>query len=234
MEDIDHQIKYLRTRLLELVALCEKEATNEVSADVRNIAQDIITRLNRLLDNIAYYIFEKYVKPQLLIDRASLYERQVQFPVCLQPSDLKEQLKRFGAGDLEITKPDVFNILDSVQPYHASNEWLSYIRKYSNLGHRKLIAQSKKKDAGLILGGALRISEGAKVVLQNVMVNGIRIGHLAIDQGRATGDIDPRLNPRVEIRVSYHLEGGDVDLWTLCQQSLHGIQQLVDQVRKVQ
>jgi len=226
MKEIKQQIEYLRKRLTELVSLCEKETASDVSAEVRNVAQDIITRLNRLLDNILYNFFEIGIRPLLSKEQAETYARQVQFPVCTQPIDLKGQLGRFGAPDLEVSSPIIFRLIETTQPYHPGNEWLSQLRKYSNLGHRKLIAQSKKRDVSLVLSEAIKISGGASVTMNNVVINGVPIKHLIVDKGTVSGDLDPRLNPRVEVQVTYLLEGDNVDLLFLCEKSLKKIEEI--------
>ena len=232
MYEVKEQIEYLKKRLTELISLCERENTPEVSGDVRNIAQDIITRLHRLLDNILFLYFVTKVKPAVSEKMANDYEKRVLFPLCNKPSDLIPQLARFGAGNLNISDPEIYSIIEQSQPYNNIDSVLSYLRKYSNLGHRKLIAQKKSKNISLILGDVIKISDQASVTMNNVLVNGIPINHLKIDKGAVSGNLDARLNPRVEIQVSYLLEDDGVDVLWLCQNSLVKIEKIVDDFKK--
>ncbi|MFA4937436.1 MAG: hypothetical protein WC575_04110 [Patescibacteria group bacterium] len=233
MTEIKEQIKYLRKRFTELVGLCEKDNTLEVSNDVRNVAQDIILRLNRLLDNILFEYFTKIVRPNLSDKEVLLYEKGVQFPVCSKIDDIKSVLGGFGARDLEDKNPEIFAIIEQVQPYHTGNEWICHLRNYSNFGHRKLIPQHKKRDISLILGDVVKISDSASVTMNNCSVNGVPIQHLTVDKGVVRGDLDPRLNPRVEVEVSYLLEGENIDVLWLCQKSILGIEKISESFEKV-
>lgn len=226
MKEVRKQIEYLKRRYTELISLCEKENTPQVSDYVRNVAQDIITRLNRLLDIIVFQFFITKISLELSAELRERYERQVQFPVCQKPEDLKDQLGRFGMGDLQVKNPSVFSIIDEFQPYQNEKDWILYLRRYSNLGHRKLIAQEKKKDVSLVLGDTIKISGGASVTLNNVFINGVPIKHLTVDKGVVSGDLDARLNPRAEVRVSYLLEGDNIDLLWLCRKSLEEIEKI--------
>lgn len=233
MEEIQSQIKYLSKRFNELVGLCGKDTTPEVSEEVRNVAQDIITRLNRLLDNILYTFFEKEIRPLLSTEQAEIYESKVQFPICNKFSDLKARLGSFGATSLEESNPPVFELIEKIQPYHSGNDWLSHLRKYSNLGHRKLLAQNKKREISLVLSEVVRISGEASVTMRNCFIQGVPIKHLTVDKGKVSGDLDPRLNPRVEVKVSYLLEGENIDLLELCEDSIKKIQEISQEFEKI-
>jgi hypothetical protein len=233
MEEVRKQIKYLKGRYTELISFCEKENTPQVSDDVRNIAQDIITRLNRLLDNIIFIFFLTKISPELSTELRKKYEKKVQFPVCKKLEDVKILLSRFNMVDLQTKNVSAFSIINEFQPYQDGKEWISYLRKYSNLGHRKLIAQEKKKDISLMLGEVLKISGGASVTMNNCFVNDIPIKHLTIDKNVIEGDLDPRLNPRVEVEITYLLEDDNIDLLWLCKKSLEEIEKIATKFEKI-
>jgi hypothetical protein len=222
MDEINERIRYLEQRFTELVNLCEKDTTPKVSEDVKNVSQDIFTALNRLLDNIMFRFYTEKIKPSLSTEKTEKYDKQVSYPVCTDKQSLVQHLSHFGASSLENSHPGLFNVIESSQPYKGS-DWIGCIRKYSNIGHRKLVSQSKKRNINLILGDTIKIGIGGKVTISNVLINGIPIQHLQVDRGTISGDLDPRLRPRVEIKTTYLLENDDVDLISLCKESIEKI-----------
>ncbi|HBV33168.1 TPA: hypothetical protein DEB72_01395 [Patescibacteria group bacterium] len=222
MTQIEKQVSYLRKRITELVSLCQKDSSPTVSDDVLNTAQDIISRLRRLLDNIMSEYYINRIKPHLSVQDAKASKPT--FPICDKVEDIKGQLGKFNAADLETISPEVYKIIEKAQPYHTSNKWIKYLRDYYNLGHWRLVAQEKKRDISLVLGDVIRISDRASVTMNNCLVNGVPVDYLRVDKGAISGRLDARLNPRVEIKVLYLLEGENVDVLWLCQKSLTEIE----------
>ena len=80
MTQIEKQVSYLRKRITELVSLCQKDSSPTVSDDVLNTAQDIISRLRRLLDNIMSEYYINRIKPHLSVQDAKASKPT--FPIC--------------------------------------------------------------------------------------------------------------------------------------------------------
>lgn len=229
MRDIKEQIKYLEKRIIELHNLCNDEIDKfDVSSDVRNITQDLFTRGIRLLDNITFYLFEKTVFPSLQDEERKKIERNIYFPVKDTKEDLKKFFSDLGLKDLEKLNSEIFSIFENMQPYKSGQGWIKNLKSLSNLGHRKLIAQRKKKDISLTLSECVKIGNSGSVTFSNCKIGGIPVPFLKVKEGEiVSGKIDPRLNPKTETRISYVEENSGINVLWLSKRSLEGIKKLV-------
>ena len=226
-KEIQTQLSYLRTRFAELLKLCQAEfGTPGVSDEVRNVTQDMLTRLNKLLDILMYEYFENKIFPNLTLKEKEKIENKIQFPIVSKKEDFKSMLGKIGLTE-EFRESRLLSLLEQYQSYQPGQEWLKYLRDYANLCHRKLIPQKKRKETSLTIGDVVKISDSATVTMNNCVVNGIPIDELIVDKGTVQGQIDPRLNPRVETQVIYSFEGTDINVLWLCQKSLEEIGNLV-------
>ncbi len=224
-KDINNQIEYIKKRVKSLVDLCEKDTSIEVSGEVRNITQDILTNLNRLLDIVMYYFYDSKIKPNIAEEQKNKYDKNVYFPVCTKPENIKGCLGSFGALDLEKDHPVIFNLISNIQPYN-SNEWIKQLRDYSNLGHRKLISQKKKHETYITLQDTVKINDKVRATFNNCSFNGVPVKNLTVDRGIISGDLDPRLNPKIETEIIYLLEDSNINVIFLCQKALLEIEKL--------
>lgn len=226
-EDIESTIIYIKEKTIELVDLCEKESEENVSNKVRNHTQDILTRLNRLLDVIMYFFYEVKIREKLNDKEKKKYDRLIYFPVLNSKKNLDMFFSNFSVFNIQKDYPNIFNLIDSIQPYNSvNNEWIKNLRKYSNLGHRKLVQQKKNKRISIILSESIKVSGNANVKFNNCFIRGVPVKNLNIDKGRIIGKIDSRLNPRIETETVYFLEDSNINVIQLCQKSLLEIEQL--------
>lgn len=227
-KEIQIQFTYLRTRYTELLKCCQAEfGIPGVSDEVRNITQDMLTRLNKLLDIVMYQYFEIKIFPNLTSKEKEKIENKIQFPIVPKKEDFESMLGKIGLLGVENRDGRLISLLEQYQPYQVGQEWIKYLRDHANLCHRKLIPQKKTKETSLTLGDSIKISDSAMVKMSNCVVNGIPIKELIVDKGAVSGHIDPRLNPRVETKVTYLFEGTEINVLWLCQKSLEEIENLV-------
>ncbi len=224
-QDINYRIDYLKEKAINLVDLCDKEITENVSNEVRNITQDILTDLNRALDIIMFYFYTFKIKPFISEEQNKKYEKSVFFPVCGEIEELKRTLSKFGCSDLEKNHYMIFNLIENIQPYR-SNEWIRQLRDYSNLGHRKIIGQRKHCETYISIEDTVKISDKANVTFRNCFMNGKAVRDLTVDKGVISGKFDSRLNPKVKTNIFYLLENSDINVVWLCQKSLQEIEKL--------
>lgn len=229
--DVEKQLAYLRKRFTKLVAICQKDGTAKtVSGETRNITQDLLTRLNRLLDNIMYEYFQTRIVPTLSPEAIKAFKSKVQFPAVSKKEDLSSVLGMFGLARSD--SPKLFALLDKSQPYNGGQEWIGHLRTYSNLGHRKLIPQDKKKDIFLTLGDTVAISDKASVRMNNVVINGVPVDELVVDKGVVTGKISPKLNPKVRTEITYVFEDTSIDVLDFLKEALNGVEEIAKAFEK--
>ncbi len=236
MSEIKIQLEYINRQLLNLIALCNqhKETETLVSDEARNTTQVVITLLNRLLDQVIFNYFDNKIRSQLTLQDFEGKKHKVQFPVCKNLQELRSLVGQFGMNDLKGRDLAAFKIIEEAQPYHPENAWISLLRKYSNLGHRKLLAQSRRQDATVFLGQALRLTlHSGTTTMRNVDDNGNSFNHFYLTNKGIEGEIDTNLKPRVEIKVSFFLEGENVDVLALCRNSTEGIERIIGKFEQV-
>lgn len=228
-KDIQHQISYVKDKVINLADLCKKETTIEVSGSVRSLTQDILTNLNRLLDMIMYYFYYKKIRPTLTETESSKYDKNVYFPVCNDQNNMKSSFGNFGGLKVKSDHLIVFDLIESVQPYNG-NSWIKQLREYSNLGHRKLISQTKKKDDCLVLGNTIKINSKASAEFSNCLIGGYLVKNLKVTKGSINGCLDSRLNPRIETNTIYLVENSDINVIYLCQKSIQEIEKIFTKI----
>lgn len=109
-------------------SLREKNVSEELKIDIKNILEN----LRSCLDYVAHDIHEKYVDGT----PSNLY-----FPIRSTRSDLEQVVARDFRG-LAQKSPDVYNILEGVQPYN--DDWLGKLNRLNNNNkHEDLVEQTR-------------------------------------------------------------------------------------------
>lgn len=231
--EIREQLNILISRFEELRKLYEREiASEEVPKRLRSVTEDILVGSNRLLDKIVNDFFEKKVFPSMSTGDVKKFEKQVMFPVREKREDLKQDFKRQGLQDAELDFPAFFFLVEKSQPYNIGLEWIKALRELSNLSHRRLIPQKKKKIAHVEIGQNILIVTES-MIMKNATINGIPGQNIIIEKGNVRGNLDARLNARVDINIFYMIENTNYDVISLCRNVLTGISELISDFEKL-
>lgn len=149
-QDIRSQIQRAKDLLRELEESCNADFKSKtVSEKTKNLTQEVLTKMRHVLDQSMYRLFEKIIAPSLSVDKKN--RARVYFPISRDYAGLKSTLGRGEMANLEITHPDLFKFLESVQPYNSDYSWLNDFSNYANEKHVRLSPQEFKEENETIL-----------------------------------------------------------------------------------
>lgn len=224
LNDILSKKKHLENRVLELVELCQIDATgsDDLHERIRNNVQEILQTEVRLLDNLAYCIFKKH-HPDMDDSKSKIY-----FPYKDdEESLLRNKLADLAMGELREKDIDIYKIIEKHQPYHSDAWWNKFVHEYANVGHIGLVPQRKQ---GVIVTPFGTFSENSNVHIKNFVAHGkgglvYRLDEFKIDKdkGNVIG-YDPKT---MEYQFRYLHPSSSVDMIELCIVSNNKIQEII-------
>ena len=164
-------------------SLDQKVISEELKVDIKNIFEN----LRSCLDYMAHDIFESCENGKQL---GKLY-----FPIRLSQKNFDQVVKQ-NFPSLHTTNPDIYKILERVQPYN--NDWLSKFNKLNNNNkHQDLVEQIKTKSPQVTVSSDQgSVSWGSGVTFGN----GVSLMGVPID-------------PRTQMPVPNNQVKTDVTIW---------------------
>jgi hypothetical protein len=135
---------------------------------------------------------------------------------------MNSMLGRAMMQDLDISHPQVFNFLESVQPYNSGYEWIEHLSKFANEKHVRLTPQKRKETKTLTIGddvsmtlgegASLEIGDGASISLGGKTISGGQ--SISVNSDKILGDT--ALAAKRETWVSFFLGDTEVNAVQLC------------------
>jgi len=239
-ESIKSQFERADELLAELEAEYQRSLTNkEVTKRAENISQEVLLKLNNILDQVMHAYYDKKVAP-ILSDKEK-NEAKVYFPIVGTEHGLLSTLGKGKMVDLSQSDSNVFSFLQSSQPYfNKSNKWLELLHKYAVERHIRLTPQKKTQQRTLTMSSAgahVSIGEGAMITLGNgakISIGGKEImGGQTLSADSKVVYCDPDLDIKKEIWVSFNFEGTDINALGLCKECVQKTKELVDRFAKL-
>ena len=130
---LEHSVKDLRNIELEYWASLQ---ANEISTNLRISIKNFCENLRSVLDYLANEIREAHCS-------AAKPSERFYFPIFSDRNQFESKTKRWFP-DLEKNRPDLWNYLEAIQPYHKGYEWLGYFNKLNNENkHGDLVEQTR-------------------------------------------------------------------------------------------
>ena len=190
----------------------------EVSADLRIDIKNLCGNLRSVLDFLAHEIRDRHCPHA--DPKGRFY-----FPILRDHSTFESNMGKWFTG-LNSSCPDLWDYLESIQPYHPHYAWLGHFNRLNNENkHGSLVQQTRSEQQQVRVitqgGGAVSWSP------QNVKFgSGVRIGGVPVD--RRTQLPVPHPSQKVERTtwVDFRFEEIDVSALRLLKSSLEGIRQL--------
>jgi hypothetical protein len=200
-------------------SLQNQTVRTDLQVDIKNFCEN----LRSVLDYIAHDIRE--IHCARADPKARFY-----FPILPTRAEFEAQTKRAYPG-LDSAVPDLWQFLESVQPYHDASRWLGVFNKINNENkHGNLVAQTRTETQ------QVRVSFGSGSVSwtpKNVKFgSGVLIGGVPVDP--QTQMPIPHPSQKVEriLWVDFRFEGENVSALGLLTQTLAGIKSIADSVAK--
>ena len=233
-QDIISQIGRAKVLLSDLEISCEKDLSAKmVSEKTKNLTQEVLLKMKHVLDQTLYRFFEKHIAHKLSAREKSA--ARIYFPVVNKKEELKSVLGRGKMGSLQIDYPDVFNFLDSVQPYNNGFLWLRYLADFSREKHIRLTPQTKTKAKRMTVSKEnISVSiplDDPKFSIQQSKNCRVSIGGVPVrftNQGIVP--LAPGLNTEITTWVSFQFEGTNINALWLCKETVNKGEKIIEQL----
>lgn len=222
-KNIDAQIK----RAQEILPIIEKEYNNSLHA--KNIGEDLkldiqtfCGHLRSALDYLANDIVEKYCPNAKKGNR--LY-----FPITDSDASFKQRMIDFYP-DLRINCPDLYSLLESIQPYLKNeNKWLTQFNKINNKNkHLDLVEQirTETQRVGVTSPNGGSVSWGPGVTFGA----GVQVMGVPVDQRTQLPVPNNIVKTEIITWVDFKFDSMDVSALWLLKESLRQIQDINSQI----
>jgi hypothetical protein len=194
----------------------------DISSEAINITHEIIEKCSNALDQIMHTAWSIRVAPKL----SNLPKRGGYFPTARDEQSYRSSLGQWNATDLDVIDPEFGRILRECQPMTDSkNEWLADLRDLANKKHTGLVPQKRFEDRVTTVqrrGGGISWSSGV------TFSPGIQILGVPIDPHTQLPMAMPGVQTKVEIWVTFMLEGTSLNALAFCQSVIAGTKELID------
>ena len=201
----------------------ESLQAQKVSQALRINIKNFCENLRSVLDYLAHEIREKYCTHANPKDR-------FYFPIRLDYSTFESTLRK-SFPDLKSSCPDLWDYLESIQPYHPGYVWLSHFNQLNNENkHGSLVEQTRIVERQEVRvttqsGGQIRWnSQGVK------FGSGVSIGGVPVDPRTQLPVPHPSQKVERINWVDFRFEGINVSALQLLKSTLNGVQQLSTKV----
>ncbi len=194
---------------------------HSISAELRIDIKNLCGNLRSILDYIARDIRERYcpaVKPN-----ARFY-----FPVLPSLIQYQSQMDNWFPG-LRTACLDLWNYLESVQPYHSTSTWLEKFNRLNNENkHDNLVEQTRTEARRVnVASGGVNVNWDPDAVKFG---QGVFIGGVPINPSTQMPVPHPSQTVERVIWVDFKFNGIDESAIALLQGSLKGILKIADDV----
>ncbi|MFQ6083642.1 MAG: hypothetical protein ACE5WD_09800, partial [Candidatus Aminicenantia bacterium] len=179
-----------------------------------------------------YRFFEKHISPKLAEKEKKV--ARVYFPAVNKKEDLKSVLGRAKMGSLQTDYPDLFNFLDSVQPYNNDFLWLKYLTDFAGEKHIRLTPQTKTETKKMT-ASTENISVSMPIDDPNFSVRQSANCQISIDgvpvrfTNQGIVPLAPGLKTKVTTWVSFQFEGTNINALWLCKEAVNKGEKIIKQ-----
>jgi len=230
-QDISSQIARAKELLEDLETSCKSDLQRkEASERTKNLAQEVLLKMRHVLDQSMNRFFQKVIVPKLTPEQSK--KARVYFPIARSKEGFESILGRGQMKNLNILAPKVYDFLESIQPYNANSTWLGDFSDFSNEKHIRLTPQEIKKENETVLGGAVHVGRGSKVMMRDVLINGIPVNSEDINQ-TPLEKFDPRLRVERRTWISFNFENTEINMLWLCKKSVIDLDETIKEFYKL-
>jgi hypothetical protein len=212
--------------------LTEIRAEYKKSLDAQNVTdllkveiKNFFENLRSVLDYSAHSIREKYCPSAN--PRTRFY-----FPILPNINSFTSQMNNWYPN-LSSSCPDIYNYLESIQPYNSGSEWLGHFNKVNNENkHGNLVEQTRHEEVKRItakshVGGEVSWDPSSVKFGSGVFIHGVQVDP-------ATQMPEPSTHQTIEktIWVDFKFSGINVSVLSLIENTLSGVEKISKEVKK--
>jgi hypothetical protein len=201
-------------------SLHQQKVRTDLQVDIKNFCEN----LRSVLDYVAHDIRETYctgADPKM----------RFYFPILASRGEFEAQAKKWYPG-LDARVPDLWNYLETVQPYHQDYVWIGIFNKINNENkHGNLVAQTHTETEQV----RVSMPGGGSVTWtpQNVKFGpGVFIGGVPVDPGTQMPVPHPSQKVERIIWVDFRFAGENVSALGLLKQALAGVRKIAKDMEK--
>ncbi|MBU4186262.1 MAG: hypothetical protein KKI12_12445 [Proteobacteria bacterium] len=198
-------------------SLDQKSISEELRIDIKNIFEN----LRSCLDYMAHDIFEACIGPK---QPSRLY-----FPIRQSKKEFDQVINK-DFPDLQTRRPDVYNILESIQPYH--DEWLRQFNRLNNNNkHQDLEEQTRTESKRVTVSspkGKGSVSWGPGVTFRK----GVSVMRVPIDPSTQMPIPSNQIKTEVVIWVDFHFKENGKSVLPFIEKSINTVGNFYKQLRQ--
>lgn len=197
------------------------EAKN-VSHEARILTHEVFEKCSNTLDQSMHLAWSTRVLPKLKTPP----KRGGYFPVASDEGAFASALGQWNAANLATIDPDFEKELRRWQPMTSTkNAWLLDMKHLANRKHTGLVPQKRMEEKRVSVSGkGGTVSWGRGVTFGK----GVSIFGVPVDPKTQLPKDAPGITTKVEIWVSFLLEGTSLNPLSFCRQAVSGVETIVD------
>ena len=200
--------------------------------DIKNFMEN----LRSALDYIAHDIYDQKISAHR-VSTGKPEITKVYFPYGQVENDFRSGIGS-NLPELKTLSQDVYDLLESIQPYKIGDNWLyDFCNILNEKKHNSLTPQTRQEKRGLTInfGGGASIQMGPGASISGGGFIGTGLGGIHLQGDKISGDspahnIRGQVQQTVTIWVSFLFSNSNVEVLPLLQKGLHGIENLSKKV----
>jgi hypothetical protein len=224
--EIDALFTKTKMQLVDIRAEYKKSLDAQNISDLLKVdIKNFFENLRSVLDYSAHSIREKFCP-------SANPRNRFYFPILPDINSFTSQMNNWYPH-LMNTCPDIYNYLESIQPFNSGNEWLGHFNKVNNENkHGTLVEQTRHEEVKKItakspVGGEVSWDPSSVTYGSGVFIHGVQVDP-------ATQLPEPSIHQTIEktIWVDFRFLGINVSALSLIKNTLSGVEKISMELRK--
>lgn len=233
---MDKELESMFARAEELLEELEEEYNNylhtkKVSRRARNLTHEVLEKLKDALEHTLRKAWEKFIAPNLSDEDKQ--KARIYFPAENDLNSFRSKLGRAKITDSDETHKNLYDFLLEKQPFSSrDNKWLRLLKEISDEGrHIRLVRQESIVNPRITVSrpGGNRVSYDLSKVRFGSRGK-VKIFGAEVEPQTQRIIPTPGVTEKVEILVSFDLEGYGVNAFGFCKEACQKARNLVEEM----
>lgn len=226
-EDIQELIKDIKDNIEIIDNQYEKAIDDDsIKSVLKPKVKSSLESLRSCLEYCAHDIYDKYYNEEI---------EKIYFPYGKKAQNFRSSAGKYFRN-LKNINPEVYNLLESIQPYKCGSDWLIELCELTNHNKHNSLSRQERIDRGAVsILGLAYIENSKNVHISNNYINGVHQGSdIIIDNnGKAIYDKET-VNLQVEQInwVEFKFEDTNIGVKEILKESLSEIEKFVESLYK--
>lgn len=237
-EDINLLLDEANENLLIIKGKYKAALTDESIRDILKVkVKTVLEHLRSSLDYCAHDIYDFYYSKNDGNTEEERNKLKIYFPYGKKPQNFRASLgnnfKKFNEIDI-----DMYDLLESIQPYKSNNNWLIDICLLTNTNKHNRLGKQVREDNSLLrvnnVNVIRNVGKSSHIELINCNFNGKHVNNIVMDKGRII-KCDGNLDSKIELInwVEFKFQDTDIDILNLLCTGIENIKRLKDNIYNI-